>query len=905
MRSRRRILRRQSGKILGPIVLATALLLLLFASATAERLNRLEARLQADDLRISAAVADLSRGAGRPIAAPERSDIATIKDSLKDQAEHAHPNDAAGNILAGGVGILGVLLIGLTAGQIRARIDTESALRESEARYRLLVEHASDVIFQVDLDLRREYVSPSVTAVFGFEPQELIGRKVIKQFHPDDVGRVQETYWALLRNGDSNTLVARVQHRDGHWIWVEARNRLVRDEAGAPAKIIGIITDISARHAAETALQESEANYRSLYANAPAIIYTVDTANRIVTVTNQALELFGYTREEVIGRKSDEFMSRAARRALPLHLRPELLESGGVVDVPGQIHTKSGDVRDVLLSAIAQRDAAGEITRTIVLVTDVTERKRLEAALRESEARAREIAENASDVIGRFDANGRCTFASPSYSRVFGYDASEILGREVTSAVIPEDVELVQKTFEGMMTHKRPTLITIRGRHKDGRPLWLEANSSVICDRTTGAVLEVVSIVRDVTERHLANLRVEEAKREAEQANRAKSDFLATMSHELRTPMNGVLGFASILLETDLTPEQRLLLARVQNSGEALLAIIDDILDLSKIEAGALALEEIPFSLREIAGNAVHVVESNAQAKALTLSTEIGDDVPDGVLGDPTRLRQVLLNLLSNAVKFTETGGVSLRIVRPAGADRDVLRFDVCDTGMGIAAEDQKLLFQPFSQIDNTMTRRFGGTGLGLAISHRLVKAMPGGDIGVESAPGQGSRFWFTASLPEAAVDASAFADRNAALPLRPRRILVAEDHLDNQCVIEAILSQTGHAVTVVGDGAAALAAMRAAAFDLVLLDVRMPGMNGLDTARAIRELPGRNGRIPIIALSAGAMKSEIDACLAAGMDGHLAKPIQKSTLLQTIDLWSHVSDDDDSSLFFPHQKAS
>ena len=919
MRSGRRILRRDRGKTLGPIVLAIALLLLLFASATAERLNRLEAHLSSGDSRIDAAVSDLSRnsgllansdtkdnlGANRSALATLRADIATIRDTLKDQDEHTRTKDSVSNFLAGGVAVLGVLLIGLIAGQIRARIEAEVALRVSEARYRLLVEHASDVIFQLDLNLYREYISPSVTTVFGYQPEELIGLKITKQFHPDDAQRVKEAYTALSRGDDSVTLVARVQPRDGGWIWVEARNRLVRDETGAPAKIIGIMTDISARHAAETALQESEENYRSLYANAPAIIYTVDTTNKILTATNQALDLFGYTREEVIGRKGDEFMTRAARQALPLHLRPELIQSGGVVDVPGQILTKAGDTRDVLMSAIAQRDAAGNITRTIVLVTDVTERKRLEAALRDSEARAREIAENASDVIGRFDASGRCTFASPAYSRVFGYDASEILGQEVTTACIPEDIPLVQSTFEGMIKHKRPTLITIRGRHKDGRQLWLEANSSVICDRSTGAVSEVVSIVRDVTERHLANLRIEEAKREAEQANRAKSDFLATMSHELRTPMNGVLGFTSILLETDLNPEQRLLLARVQNSGEALLAIIDDILDLSKIEAGALTLEDIPFSLREIAYNAVNVLEPKAQAKALPLSVEIDDDVRDAVLGDPTRLRQVLLNLLSNAVKFTESGGVVLRIVEIAGSDRNVLRFEVIDSGMGISQDDQKLLFHPFSQIDNSMTRRFGGTGLGLAISHRLVKAMPGGNIGVESELGRGSRFWFTAVLPEAEVDGSAFARAEGARHSRPRRILVAEDHLDNQCIIEAFLTHTGHSVTVVDDGEAAVAAARAGAYDLVLLDVRMPGMNGLEAARAIRELPGRNGRVPIIALSADAMKSDIDACLAAGMDGHLSKPIEKSTLLQTIDLWSAVECEGEASLFIPDRKAS
>lgn len=759
-------MRTDRGRLLGPAVLGVALLLLLVASGTAQRLSALDSRLQLEEGRVEAALSRLSQnsesltrleatGADRAKVSALRTELDAVGAALRSETKRSEPGTRADDLLIGGVFVFGVLLIGLIAGQTRAHIGTEAALRDGEARYRLLVEYASDVIFQTDLELLPEYISPSVTAMFGYLPDELIGKPAMNLFHPDDVALIDNAYHTLLDDGGIVSLIARVRHRDGHWVWVEGRNRLVPDRTGAPTKIVGIITDISARRAAETALQESEENYRTLYANAPAIIYTVDAAYRVLTVTEQALALFGYRRDEVIGRKSFEFMTPESRAAIPLNARPEFIATGGVVDVPAQFLTKSGDVRDVLLSAIGQRSATGALDRTIVLVTDVTERKRLEAALRASEARAREIAENAGDVIGRFDASGRCTFASPSYTRVFGFEPEEILGRDVTTAVIPEDHPLVIETFAEMIAHKRQSLITFRGRHRDGRPLWLEANSSVICDPATGAVSEVVSIVRDVTERHLANLRIEEARREAEIANRAKSDFLATVSHELRTPMNGVLGFTSVLLDTDLTPEQHRLAARVRSSGEALLLIIDDILDLSKLEAGALSLERIPLSLQETAENAIASVKAGARTKHLTLATTIDDALPDAVLGDPARLTQVLTNLLSNAVKFTETGNVDLRIRRAAGADPDRVLFEVCDTGIGIAPDHQKLLFEPFSQIDGSMTRRFGGTGLGLAICRRLVEAMPGGAIGVDSTPGHGSRFWFTISLPERGIDAA------------------------------------------------------------------------------------------------------------------------------------------------------
>ena len=353
--------------------------------------------------------------------------------------------------------------------------------------------------------------------------------------------------------------------------------------------------------------------------------------------------------------------------------------------------------------------------------------------------------------------------------------------------------------------------------------------------------------------------------------------------------MNGVLGFAGILLETELTEEQQHLVSLVRSSGDALLAIINDILDLSKIEAGSLDLETIGLSLRDTIDSSLDVVRPSSVEKSLDLHCLIAPDVPDIVIGDPIRLRQILLNLLSNAIKFTRKGSVILKIGHASQDDRRLL-FEVIDTGIGIPEDRMHLLFQAFSQVDSSTTRNFGGTGLGLAISRRLVEAMPGGVIGVESAPGLGSRFWFKLDLPRADTIEAFEKPRAAPDRARPANVLVAEDVAINQMVVEGMLAQAGHNVELVNDGAAAVAAVATGVFDVVLMDMHMPVMDGLDATRAIRALPGSARNIPIIALSASAMRWEIELCQAAGMNGHLAKPIQQEDLLESVALWSRVS---------------
>jgi PAS domain S-box-containing protein len=487
------------------------------------------------------------------------------------------------------------------------------------------------------------------------------------------------------------------------------------------------------------------------------------------------------------------------------------------------------------------------------------------------------------DLMVIRDSDFRILKVNQAWERTLGYRADELEGQPMLSFIHPDDVPASGAEMRRMTTDTEVWGFVNRYRRRDGGYRHFEWRARRVGDLVYG-------VARDVTERQAIEAEMAAARAEAEAANRAKSDFVANMSHEIRTPLNGVLGVAGALARTELSPAQREMVGLILTSGATLERVVSDVLDFSKIEAGRLEIEARPFDLRQELDGLLEMFRVRAAEKGLGFPAEFAPNACGEFHGDIVRIRQVLGNLLSNAIKFTPHGEIRTRVeVREDDGGPAVLALEVQDTGIGFDAAFARRLFDRFSQADGSITRRFGGTGLGLSISRALVEMM-GGEISVDSAPGRGSRFSVALPLPRRPTG-DAGEPRAAEPPPAPDglgalRVLLAEDHAINRRVIELILGPLGVELTIAENGAEAAAAYAAGGFDLVLMDMQMPVMDGLAATRAIRAheaaAPGR-ARAPIIMLSANAMRQHEEEASAAGADLHLAKPVSAASLLEAV----------------------
>jgi PAS domain S-box-containing protein len=784
------------------------------------------------------------------------------------------------------------------AGAIGASLDrwkTQAALRESEKKYRELVESANSIIMRLDTSGNITFFNKFAEDFFGYRQEEIIGRNVVGTIVPvmDSEGRdPRKTVECIIKNPDAYAANVNENMRsNGEKVWISWTNRPVQNDDGEIVEILCIGNDITENKRSSERLKNAVQELRETrdylenlfgHANAPIIVW--DPSFHITRFNHAFERLTGHLAEDVLGRHLDILFPEVSRVASLAYIEKTLSgELWDAVEIP--ILRKDGEVRTVLWNSATIYDEYGKkVVATIAQGQDITERKEAEGQVIFQAS----MLDQVRNAVIATDLDGRIIYWNHFSEVLYQWKAEEVLGKSIAQTIVPEKKSsLIRGVIEEIIRYgyNESELFV---RRKDGSlfPAFYVFN---ILKDPQGRNMGFVGVSIDLTERKKVERDLRRALVRAESATKAKSEFLANMSHEIRTPMNAVIGLTGLLLNTKIDSEQRDYIETIRSSGDSLLAVISDILDFSKIEGGMLNLEKVPIDLEQCLVASVNMVAQAAARKNLKLDYKIEQDVPRRLLGDLTRLKQILVNLLGNAVKFTEYGEIFVRVSsRPKDGNHEI-RFEVKDTGIGINKDRMSRLFQSFSQVDASTTRKYGGTGLGLAISRNLAELM-GGRIWAKSKPGKGSVFYFTI---QAEAYFEPFREETQSGPVLPAAdqgsaakkelcILLAEDNAINQMVAVRMLERLGYKADIAANGCQVLSALQSHPYDLVLMDVQMPEMDGLEATRRICLMPGRQPYI--IAMTAHAMKGDREECLEAGMNDYVSKPARLVELQAAIE---------------------
>ncbi len=789
-----------------------------------------------------------------------------------------------------------ITIAGLFYHQKRRRLVEENAahsnamMREKSEELERFFSVALDLLCIADLEGRFRKLNPAWEKVLGYPVGDLEGHHFLDFVHPDDRAATLAVVSELSGGKSLSAFTNRYRSATGDYRFIEW---VATPYAGQ--LIYAAARDVTEPLKNQQALAASQRFLATLTDALPSMVAYWNNELRCTYANSAFAAYYGKTPEELVGASIHDV------------LYPELYASnepyilGALGGEAQQFERSARNHQGQIVHAWAHYIPdleGGQVRGYYSLISDISELKQAEAVLRKERDFTNAILDTAGSLIVVLDRKGCILRLNRAGEELTGYTQDELFGRPVWDIFL---LDTEQEAVQAVFNHIRHGDIVPRfenhWRCKDGSLRLLDWYNAVLLDNE-GEVEYVVSLANDITERKHYETRLQEAKMAAEAANRAKSEFLANMSHEIRTPMNAIIGLSSLALGDELSPKLKDYLSKIGTSAHALLAIINDILDYSKVEAGHLDLDTVPFSLQDVLANVSHLFTVKVAEKGLVFRVELASDVPDLLEGDPVRLGQILTNLVGNAVKFTESGEVRLQIRQTAcSPGTSTLELSVQDTGIGMNPDQVERLFQPFTQADGSISRRFGGTGLGLSICRSLVELMEG-SIRVDSTPGQGSRF--TVSIRFAAPDQESESlpppatppawQTQAALPtasaaIRGARLLLVEDNAINQQVARETLERAGFRVVVAGNGEIALQTLNQEPFDAVLMDIQMPVLDGLTTTRRLRQ-DARWQNLPVIAMTAAAMTEDQQECLAAGMNDHVAKPFLPPQLIQTLEKW-------------------
>lgn len=767
-----------------------------------------------------------------------------------------------------------------------ARSHQSVQLHESETYLRQVAETVQQAFWLRDLDPPAVlYASPSVEQVFGITPEAFYLNPLAIQalIHPDDRAGV------IAERDDLTHPTARefrIVRPDGQARWIRTKGAPVATEHGRVKRIAVVSEDVTHERALRDALNASEHQLRLVIDSvADYAIIVLDPQGRVADWNTGAERINGYLAREIIGRHFSIFYPPELIAAHHPQRELEAALATGQFQEEGERVRKDGSRFWAEVTLTPMRDASGDLRGFAKVTRDVTERKQIEEALRKSEERFRLLAENSRDVIRIYDPDGTIRYASPSSRAVLGYDPDELIGRRSSEFQHPEDLAARDDRLRTIIATDADSTITYRGRRNDGTFVWLEANVRALRDARNGELVGFQEAARDISERKEAEAAVSRAREAAEQANAAKNEFLSRMSHELRTPLHAILGFGELLRREDLPVDQREKLLQIIRGSHHLLDLINEILDISRIERRELGLALEAVHVGELVQETLALVAPLAAARSVIIGAPVGASADIHALADRQRLTQVLLNLLSNAVKYNHEGGTVRLTYARAVSNR--VRIQVRDTGPGIAPHDLTRVFEPFDRLGAEATG-VEGTGLGLALSKHLLRAMDG-EIGVDSRVGEGTTFWFELPATIRPAQPPAPSHNDAPIPVMPSRapartVLYVEDNPSNIALVKTILAERPQVTLIVATrGGLAVELARRHQPTLILLDLNLPDISGEEVLGRLRRDP-RTADIPIVVVSADATHSKVTRLRRSGAADYLTKPFGFERFLAVID---------------------